>query len=112
MVSAEFSLKSESTHKEMKVIEHQRNNFFLLKADNSYFLDVFCSRSFASFTITIQLNESERTQYETQGSAYIEKLATTVNNQQDTYFKRRVDSATERQIHFAIMGWNNENPRS
>ena len=95
----------------MKVIDHKQGTFFLLHADDGYFLDVLCNRSFASYTITIQLNEAEGKNFETAGISYVEKLANAINNTQDNYVKRPVDSARGQQIHNAIMEWNAENPR-
>lgn len=102
MVSAE----SPPTSKNMKVIEHQSSNFFLIEADGSYFLDVLCSRSFVSYSITIQLDDAERAKFKTLGVPYIETLAETISRKQNIYLKRQVDSATGAKLHAAVMAWN------
>ncbi|MEG0984226.1 hypothetical protein [Algoriella sp.] len=62
----------------MKVIHHEPLFWFFIKDKNSFFIDVNCSHSFFGFTVLIELDEIEVSQYRIQGKQYLNDLANNI----------------------------------
>lgn len=91
----------------MEVIEHKKGTWFFLRKGESFFLDVNCTYSFSSFSVLIELNESETRQYLELGIDFIEELAEDVSNRaMKDYGKRNIQGEIQKLVHAAIMKYN------
>ena len=59
----------------MKVVDYENWTWFLFEHQNELYLDVHCNMSAFGYTYMIQLNDTERELYETEGREYLCKLA-------------------------------------
>ncbi|WP_125562054.1 hypothetical protein [Pseudoalteromonas rubra] len=59
----------------MEVIEIKPSEWFLLKHEDEYYIDVYCHSGFFSFSAVVQLNASEKANYCAHGVIFIESLA-------------------------------------
>lgn len=59
----------------MTVQDFEEASWFLLAADNGLFIDVNCSHGAFGYSVLIELNESEREQYNLFGHSYLDELA-------------------------------------
>ncbi|KYN24669.1 hypothetical protein AUQ44_01915 [Vibrio cidicii] len=93
----------------MKVIENQVSAWFLLKYEDEYYIDVNCSSGFVSFSAVVKLNGSEKANYNSYGTVYIESLAEAISNKSQYDHPRNIkDEGFLDQIHEAIMRWKQE----
>ena len=91
----------------MKVIEHKPLEWFLLQQGDDYYIDVNCSRSFVGFSVSVQLNSSEKMHYKNQGFSFIDSLGEAIAQKSEINHPRNIDNKELLDtIHEAIMEWN------
>ena len=89
----------------MEVVEHEPNAWFLLKEDQTYFLDVNCSSSAVGFGILIQLTDDECREYLGIGRIYIQYLAARVQFWPTQYASRNLSRTHGTRVGSAIAAW-------
>jgi len=95
----------------MKVINHLKASWFLLKDQDKYYLDVNSGNSMVSYCITFELNSNEISSYLAQGQQFINAFSSRVNREQHPYTEREkaLKSETSDLITIAIKDWNANN---
>ena len=93
----------------MKVVEYHRAFYFLLEKDGEYYIDVNCSRGPVGFSITVQLNGSEKMHYKNQGSDFSYNLAEVIMQKSDPMHPRNIqDKQLLSLVHESIMQWKEQ----
>lgn len=64
----------------MEVLDHERWSWFLLADDGRLLLDVHVSHGPVSASITIALDDDERSAYRSEGRAYLTRLAAEIQD--------------------------------
>lgn len=93
----------------MKVVEYHRAFYFLLEMDSEYYIDVNCSRGPVGFSVTVQLNGSEKMHYKNQGSDFSYNLAEVIMQKSDPMHPRNIqDKELLSLVHESIMQWRKQ----
>lgn len=99
----------------MKVIDHEPSFWFLLREDDSLFLDVACEQSAVSYNVLIQLNDEEVTRYSEYGRPYLSELAESIHysapgvrGSASIYKSRNVSQKYDPQVMAAVRVWRTE----
>lgn len=99
----------------MKVLDHEKNVWFLLEEGDLYF-DAFCNHSVFYYTYSIKLNNEERLAYERDGKKFLNKLAHEINysapvarGSTSKFIRRKVSGEYSEKITNAIVKWREEN---
>lgn len=98
---------------EMKVIDTEKQFWYLLECNGKFYLDVLCNQSFAYYSFTIELNESELHHYNSEGRTYLNHLARDIQfsapimeKSKSQFKERNVSEQKSEQITDAIKSWN------
>jgi len=101
----------------MKVVQHQPSSWFLLESDGRLLLDVSCEQSAFSFDVLVELNENEKSQYETRGKSYLNELAEAINYSapaarggNSIYKARNISKQYGEEVMSAVRTWRAEDP--
>lgn len=93
----------------MNVVEHSPAAWFLLEQCDKYYIDVNCNSGFMSFSVLVQLNESEKINYKNQGSKFINSLAEVIAEKSEFNHPRNIkDKELLNAVHESIMSWKRE----
>jgi hypothetical protein len=94
----------------MKVIDRAPHAWYLVENEGRLFLDVACSQSAVDYSVLIELDRSERSEFEKRGHDYLNELAAAIaysapgaQGSQSPYAARNVDDQWGRQVSVAIM---------
>src|SRR3990167_6806250 len=90
----------------MEVLAHKTGEWFLLKSNNRYFLDVNCNYSIASTSLSIELNQEEFDTFCDAGYSHIGALASKIQSNFLKYQTRDVSQTHSRTINDAIKQWH------
>ena len=98
----------------MEVVDHKPNYWYLLKEDESFYLDGNYNHSFIGYSFTIRLTSDEKEKYKDEGATYLSNLSDEI---QDTapilkistsHFKgREIKGKVAEDITQAIVKWRN-----
>ena len=90
----------------MNVVEHSPAAWFLLEQDDEYYIDVNCSSGLMGFSVLVQLNGSEKTNYKNQGVEFINGLAEVIANKAELNHPRNIKNKELLNIvDESIMSW-------
>ncbi|WP_295891566.1 hypothetical protein [uncultured Vibrio sp.] len=90
----------------MEVIENKTSTWFLLKHQGEYYIDVDCNSGFMNFSAVVKLNSSEKVNYNSYGTVYIESLAEAISNKSQYDHPRNIkDKGFLNQIYETILQW-------
>ncbi|QNA89978.1 hypothetical protein G4G28_18400 [Massilia sp. Dwa41.01b] len=92
------------------MIDHAPHGWFLLEEDGALFLDVNCSHSFVSYNFMLRLDAQERSAYESEGRAFINRLATAVqdsgpNSRSSRFYERNLSGTYSDEVTKTIEDW-------
>jgi hypothetical protein len=91
----------------MEVIDFEAQSWFLLKAENDYFLDVNCNYSAFGFSRLIKLTPFEKKEFNSKGRTSITTLANDVQYHATTkYAERHLTGEFEKSVQLAIQSYN------
>ncbi|RBO82657.1 hypothetical protein [Marinomonas aquiplantarum] len=90
----------------MNVVEHSPAAWFLLEQDDEYYIDVNCSSGLVGFSVLVQLNGSEKTNYKNQGVEFINGLAEVIADKAELNHPRNIkNNELLNIVHESIMSW-------
>jgi hypothetical protein len=90
----------------VNVVEHSPAAWFLLEQDDEYYIDVNCSSGLMGFSVLVQLNGSEKTNYKNQGVEFINGLAEVIANKAELNHPRNIKNKELLNIvDESIMSW-------
>ncbi|MCC2525736.1 hypothetical protein [Vibrio coralliilyticus] len=93
----------------MEVIESKHLEWFLLKHEDEYYIDVYCSSGFASFSAVVQLNTSEKASYCAHGVIFIESLAEAITSKAQYNHPRNIkEQGLLSLVHESIKVWKKD----
>ena len=93
----------------MKVVDYHRAFYFLLELDGEYYIDVNCNHGPVGFSVTVQLNRSEKIHYKNQGSDFSYNLAEVIIKKSDPEHPRNIkDKDLLDLVHESIMQWKQQ----
>ena len=101
----------------MHVGDHEPAAWFLLDHDGELLLDVNCSWSAFSYSVTIALDDDERERHAADGHAYLDELATAVQQSapgirghESPYTDRNLAAQHGEAVTAAVVRWREANP--
>ncbi len=92
----------------MRVIDHSEGSWYLLEEKGIYYIDVYCSQSFVSFSMLIELNAEEYKEYHALGKVFLEYFATKINYGSAEYKPRQVQGEVLARSYETIMAWKSK----
>ncbi|MBY5939227.1 hypothetical protein [Marinobacter nauticus] len=100
----------------MRVIDEEKNSWFLFEEEGKLLFDVNCSHSFVGYDFMMFLNEEEIALYKEQGRGYLNELANAIDysspisrSSTSKYKERYVyDQYSEKSLD-AIDSWRGNN---
>ncbi|MCB2387251.1 hypothetical protein [Thalassolituus alkanivorans] len=97
----------------MKVIDSEKQAWFLLEHEGSLYFDVNCSMGAFGYSYTIRLNDQEQIRYQMAGREYLHKLADDIHcsvpladNTSSMYQGRHVSKNFSQMATSAIKTWH------
>ena len=100
--------------RKMKIINYRKAGWFLFADDKSLLLDVNCNLGCFGYSWMVELNETERKNYEEKGTSYLDQLAEAIHNSvpihketTSPYSKRDVSKKYEIETTQAFEEWKN-----
>lgn len=97
----------------MKVIDSEKQAWFLLEHEGSLYFDVNCSMGTFGYSYMIRLNDQEQIQYQIAGREYLHKLADDIHcsvpvaeNTSSIYQGRNVSKNFSQMATSAIKTWH------
>jgi hypothetical protein len=94
----------------MEVVLHEPSSWYLLKKGDTYYIDVNCEASFVGFSLMVQLDPDEYTEYHALGRAFLQYFAAKINYWSDHYKERNVTGPLQQESTEAIKEWQSRNP--
>ena len=86
----------------MEVLMHDKEQWYLLREQDSYYLLVRCSQSAAGFEILIKLSPDEYREFHACGRVYLNYLANRINYWSREYYPRSLLPDMEHKVREAI----------
>ncbi|WP_179464973.1 hypothetical protein [Xanthomonas arboricola] len=96
----------------MIVIDHAPADWFLLRADNRYWLDINCTISATGFSLLLALNATEQADVLADGHAACARLAAQVQWRPHDFAARDVSASHGAQVIAAVRAWRAADART
>lgn len=94
----------------MVVVDQEPYQWFLLRDDDGYVIDVHCMQSFASFGVVMRLAEDEAAQIDSDGHWAADNIARSIQRSPSQYSSRSGGPLLEAASRAAITRWQANQP--
>jgi hypothetical protein len=89
----------------VEVVQHEPASWYLLREDGHHYFDINCSQSASSFSILLQFNEDEESEYHALGRIFLDYLAAKVSYWSSRYWSRNLIGVLAEGAHEAEANW-------
>jgi hypothetical protein len=94
----------------MVVVDHQPHDWFLLRDERGFVLDVNCGQSAVGFSVVVRLAGTETGLIETRGREAVTELARSIQNNPAAFADRSGGASLEQAAYAAIVRWQARQP--
>lgn len=96
----------------VEVVAAERGGWFLLRKDQTHYLDVNCGNSYVGFSLLVPLTSAEQAQWHNLGEDYVRRLAEEISHRSGRYRDRAVRGDLAAEADRAIAAWQRSTGRT